>query len=76
MTCRRCRGLMVVDQYIDIEETGALWMCAWRCVACDDVVDPEIMRRCAARHRIGRMLDAVRRVCRRRTYREIVRLTA
>lgn len=39
MTCTRCRGLMVTDNFIDLQETGHLWMTAWRCMNCGYVVD-------------------------------------
>jgi hypothetical protein len=77
MKCGRCRGLMVVDHFVDMEETGGLWMCGWRCVSCGNVVDPEIMRRRAPpAGRLGRVVAAVRRLGRRRDRREIVRLSA
>lgn len=44
MECSRCGGLMVVDHYIDMQNSGDLWLRAWRCVACGDVMDPEILR--------------------------------
>ena len=40
MTCRRCQGLMVSDRFIDLQETGHLWMTGWRCMNCGHVVDP------------------------------------
>ena len=39
MTCTRCQGLMVSDSFIDLEETGHLWMKAWRCMNCGCVAD-------------------------------------
>ena len=39
MTCARCQGLMVTDSFIDLQETGHLWMKAWRCMNCGYVVD-------------------------------------
>ena len=39
MTCARCQGLMVTDSFIDLHETGHLWMKAWRCMNCGYVVD-------------------------------------
>lgn len=45
MTCSRCRGLMVVDHFIDMQDdAGKLWLRAWRCVMCGEVVDPLIQR--------------------------------
>ena len=43
MNCTRCQGLMVVDHFIDLhDDTSHLWLRAWRCVNCGDVVDPAI----------------------------------
>jgi hypothetical protein len=39
MNCRRCQGLMIPDRFLDLEETGYLWMTGWRCMNCGDVVD-------------------------------------
>ncbi|MDE3244068.1 MAG: hypothetical protein KGO52_15260 [Nitrospirota bacterium] len=45
MECQRCDGLMVVDHYIDMEDdSGHLWLRAWRCVICGEVLDPRIYR--------------------------------
>jgi hypothetical protein len=45
MTCQRCQGLMVVDHFIDMEYSGGLWLRAWRCVSCGDVLDSQIRSR-------------------------------
>ena len=39
MTCMRCQGLMISDSFIDLEETGHLWMKAWRCMNCGCIAD-------------------------------------
>lgn len=59
MACRRCRGLTVVDHFIDMQDDrGHLWLCAWRCVNCGDVVEPGILRnRRAKRSFMGRLVD-------------------
>ena len=45
MICSRCQGLMTVDSFIDMEEdTGQLWLSAWRCVNCGQVTDPGMIR--------------------------------
>jgi hypothetical protein len=45
MTCVRCQGLMIVDSFIDMEEdTGQLWLSAWRCLNCGQVHDPGLIR--------------------------------
>jgi len=34
-----------VDHFIDMADDGGhLWLCAWRCVNCGDVVEPGILR--------------------------------
>jgi len=47
---------MVLDHYIDMQDSGEhLWLRAWRCVNCGEVVEPGIIR-----HRRGqRSLFAV-----------------
>ncbi len=59
MACRRCHGLTVVDHFIDMQDNGGhLWLCAWRCVNCGDVVEPGILRnRLAKRSLMGRLVD-------------------
>lgn len=45
MTCSRCTGLMTVDSFIDMEEdTGQLWLSAYRCLNCGQVTDPGVIR--------------------------------
>lgn len=45
MRCTKCKGLMVVDDLIDMRESyHPMWMRGWRCVACGNVVDPLILR--------------------------------
>jgi hypothetical protein len=41
MQCERCDGLMVVDRLVDLESTE-LWLYAWRCTNCGNVVDDQI----------------------------------
>ncbi len=46
MTCQRCRGLMVKDHFIDLQESyGRPCIAGWRCVACGNILDPLIQRR-------------------------------
>jgi len=50
MTCTRCKGFMVVDDLLDLQESLLpMWMRGWRCVACGNIVDPLILR-----HRMGK----------------------
>lgn len=45
MDCSRCRGLMVVDACLDMDDdSGHLWFGAWRCVNCGQVVDLGVLR--------------------------------
>jgi hypothetical protein len=44
MHCERCDGLMVLDCLIDLEGGGELWLSAWRCTNCGNVVDDQIRR--------------------------------
>ena len=39
MNCARCAGLMVPARFIDLEQTGYLWMSGWRCMNCGHVAD-------------------------------------
>lgn len=41
MTCHRCEGFMVQDDYFQLVESDRR-LAAWRCVLCGDVVDPVI----------------------------------
>lgn len=75
MKCGRCHGLMVIDHFIDMEETGGLWLRGWRCVTCGEVVDPMIMRhRMLNQSRFSRVVEAVTR--KKRRVRDVVRLSA
>ena len=74
MYCQRCHGLMVVDHFIDMEDTGGLWMRGWRCVTCGEVVDPKIMRHRREQSRISLLAKAV--TGRKKHPREVVRLSA
>ena len=60
MTCTRCKGLMVVDDLVDLQESCLpMWMRGLRCVSCGNVVDPLIMRnRMIQRSGALRMLKA------------------
>ena len=40
MTCSRCRGLMVEDQFLDLQGTcGQMWTTSWRCMNCGPLYD-------------------------------------
>ena len=59
MRCKRCHGLMVVDFYVDMQDSyGDLWLRAWRCVNCGEVVEPGILQhRFAHWSRLARLVD-------------------
>lgn len=66
---------MILDHFIDMEESGSLWMRAWRCVACGEVVDPRIMRhRRLQQSRLSKLARAV--IHRKKPEREVVRVSA
>jgi hypothetical protein len=44
MTCHRCGGLMLTEQYDDLHDyTGQVEFTGWCCVNCGTVLDPVIM---------------------------------
>lgn len=45
MKCTRCKGLMVADDLVDLQESYLpMWMRGWRCISCGNIVDPLINR--------------------------------
>ena len=44
MTCQRCEGLMVEDQFFDFLDSSIQNNQAWRCVNCGEVTDMIIVR--------------------------------
>ncbi len=45
MKCPRCTGLMMQDDYLDLQdEAGQCWFSAWRCLICGEVLDPLILK--------------------------------
>ena len=58
MKCPRCKGMMVVDHFIDVEDdSGHLWLRGWHCISCGAVEDPEIygrrLIRCSWRNQLA-----------------------
>ncbi|MEO7860206.1 MAG: hypothetical protein ABIU05_07130 [Nitrospirales bacterium] len=50
MTCSRCQGLMIEDQFLDLEGAyGEMWTTSWRCVNCGCVHDAVIEQHRRAR---------------------------
>jgi hypothetical protein len=44
VSCRRCRGLMVREEFSDYwDDCGKMRFSGWRCVACGEIVDPVIL---------------------------------
>ena len=39
MKCERCEGLMLQDDFLDMQETGGMWLRLWRCVNCGHALD-------------------------------------
>jgi hypothetical protein len=49
MRCPKCKGPMLVESFIDMyecdgEDSGQLWLSAWRCVNCGQSHDPGFIR--------------------------------
>ena len=76
MRCNRCKGLVVLDHFLDMmDESGHLWLRVWRCVNCGEVTDPLIsLHRQAPRSAFRRLLN--RGPSRPSRSPEVVRLTA
>ncbi len=40
MSCSRCKGCMIEDYLLDMEDSsGPMWLQAWRCMNCGNVFD-------------------------------------
>lgn len=77
MTCQRCDGLMVVDHYIDMEDdSGHLWLRAWRCITCGEVLDPRICRHRLIQTSLRDRLTKVIVEKKNKKSREVVRISA
>jgi uncharacterized Zn finger protein len=51
MNCLRCQGLMIEDQFLDLEGAfGEMWATSLRCVNCGCVHDAVIEQHRQARH--------------------------
>lgn len=56
MDCRRCRGLMIQDSFVDLrDDTGRLKFEGWRCLNCGEVIDPVVLT-----HRVGEVTGPYR----------------
>lgn len=58
MQCKRCHGRMVTDYFIDMENSGDLWMPGWRCLVCGEVVDPLILKHRLAQTKSPEIVEA------------------
>jgi hypothetical protein len=77
MKCQRCDGLMVVDHYIDMEDdSGHLWLRAWRCVTCGEVVDPRIYKHRLIQTSLRNRVSTVMAEKRAKKTREVVTISA
>lgn len=63
MRCERCHGFMIVDHFTDMEAgSEPLWLRAWRCVNCGEVVEPAIAgHRLAQRSYLTRLVDRLKK---------------
>ncbi len=59
MQCTRCQGTMVIDYFLDMEESGEVWMPGWRCLMCGEVIDPLILKHRQAQQTQCEVIDAV-----------------
>ena len=45
MQCRRCKGYLITDYFMDIlSGSGEVNFTGWRCLNCGDITDPVILR--------------------------------
>lgn len=63
MRCPRCHGFMVVDHFTDMGSSGGpLWLRAFRCVNCGEVVEPGITsHRLVQRSRLTRFVERLKK---------------
>ena len=40
MQCVRCQGLMIVDRFVDMDQSGNAQFVGWRCLVCGNITDP------------------------------------
>jgi hypothetical protein len=52
MCCKRCHGMMVLDRALD--EIGRAEVRVWRCVACGEIIDPQILVNRTGKYPLGR----------------------
>ncbi|WP_447969380.1 hypothetical protein [Nitrospira sp. M1] len=59
MNCPRCQGTMVTDYFLDMEDSGDVWMSGWRCLSCGEVVDPLILQHREAQQAQCEFVEAI-----------------
>ncbi len=59
MNCTRCHGTMVLDYFLDIEDSEEVWMPGWRCLACGEVIDPIILKHRQAQEAQSELVGAI-----------------
>ena len=59
MQCTRCQGTMVIDYFLDMEDSGEVWMPGWRCLACGEVIDSLILKHRKAQQGRQELMEAV-----------------
>ena len=59
MHCTRCQGTMVMDYFLDMEDSSEVWMPGWRCITCGEVVDPLILKHRQAQQAQGELVGAI-----------------
>ncbi len=42
MECVRCQGLMIVDHFVDLAQSGPAEFSGWRCLLCGNITDSVI----------------------------------
>jgi len=43
MECVRCQGLMIVDRFVDLAQSGQAEFSGWRCLLCGNITDSVIV---------------------------------
>ncbi|GJL53820.1 MAG: hypothetical protein NPIRA02_09520 [Nitrospirales bacterium] len=50
---------MVTDYFLDMEDSGDVWMSGWRCLSCGEVVDPLILQHREAQQAHQELIGAI-----------------
>ena len=49
-SCSRCRGLLVEERFLDMQQSGFMWGAGWRCVNCGNIVVATFLEAAARDH--------------------------